>query len=246
MYFVTSDIHSYFTIFKKALNESGFDIKNPEHKLIICGDLFDRGSEAKELLKFLLSIPKERLILIRGNHEDLFDECLEQLEQRVNISSYHWSNGTVDTIAQLCNLNKYDLICGVYNYEKDIKSKLKKYYKLINNCLNYYELNNYIFVHGWIPQVRSYENVLKCNDDCWKVARWSNGMEWWYNGWKLKDKTIVCGHWHTSFANYKYHHRGSGEFEKDSDFGIFKDSGIIALDACTAFSHKCNILTLDI
>lgn len=61
----------------------------------------------------------------------------------------------------------------------------------------------------------------------------------------IENKTIVCGHWHTSFGNYNYHHKGSGEFEEDSDFGIFEDKGIIALDACTAFSKKVNILKLE-
>ena len=51
--FVVSDIHSFYSIFKKALDEKGFDINNENHRLIICGDLFDRAKEAKELLKEL-------------------------------------------------------------------------------------------------------------------------------------------------------------------------------------------------
>ena len=70
-------------------------------------------------------------------------------------------------------------------------------------------------------------------------------MEDWYNGWRFKDKIIVCGHWNTSFGNYKYHHIGSGEFQQDSSFEPFIDEGIIALDACTAYSKKINILVID-
>lgn len=44
-YFVTSDIHGFYTIFKKALKKAKFDINNKDHVLIICGDLFDRGEE---------------------------------------------------------------------------------------------------------------------------------------------------------------------------------------------------------
>lgn len=246
MYFVTSDIHSYYTIFKEALANAGFDIKNPEHKLIICGDLFDRGLEAKELLKFLLSIPKDRLILVKGNHEDLFEECLEQLKCRVNISQYHWSNGTLDTIGQLVGVNKYDLACGVYNYEKDIIPKLKNYYKLIKRAVDYYELGDYIFVHGWIPHVKQSEDLANCNEDSWKAARWENGIYDWHHGWKLDGKTIVCGHWHCSWGwsylrnKYKeFPQKNAKNFSKS--FEPFIDDGIIALDACTAYSGICNV-----
>jgi len=64
-YFVASDIHS-FTPCIKELNKTGFDLNNEEHILIICGDLFDRGSESLKLYEFIKSLPKERRILIRG------------------------------------------------------------------------------------------------------------------------------------------------------------------------------------
>jgi len=48
------------------LNKIGFDLNNEEHILIICGDLFDRGSESSKLYEFIKSLQKERRILIRG------------------------------------------------------------------------------------------------------------------------------------------------------------------------------------
>lgn len=65
-YFVASDIHSFYTPFVKELNKTSFDLNNEEHILIICGDLFDRGSESLKLYEFIKSLPKERRILIRG------------------------------------------------------------------------------------------------------------------------------------------------------------------------------------
>ena len=64
-YFVSSDIH-ILTPCIKELNKTGFDLNNEEHILIICGDLFDRGSESIKLYEFIKSLPKERRILIRG------------------------------------------------------------------------------------------------------------------------------------------------------------------------------------
>lgn len=38
--FVVSDVHSYFTEMKQALDKAGFDQNNPEHLFIGCGGLF--------------------------------------------------------------------------------------------------------------------------------------------------------------------------------------------------------------
>lgn len=45
-YFICSDVHGFYTEWMKALKEAGFDIENPNHKIIHCGDLLDRGEEA--------------------------------------------------------------------------------------------------------------------------------------------------------------------------------------------------------
>ena len=68
-YYVTADVHGYFSELNIALIEKGFyDDKTP-HKLIICGDLFDRGKEAFQLQKFILDLlSKDEIILIKGNH----------------------------------------------------------------------------------------------------------------------------------------------------------------------------------
>lgn len=41
-YFVISDIHIFYTEMMTSLISNGFDIKNPDYKVIICGDAFDR------------------------------------------------------------------------------------------------------------------------------------------------------------------------------------------------------------
>ena len=72
-YFVVSDIHSFFDEFKKAIDKAGFDPKDENHTLVICGDLFDRGRQPIELIRYLNhEVPRK--ILIRGNHEDLFED----------------------------------------------------------------------------------------------------------------------------------------------------------------------------
>lgn len=245
-YFITSDIHSFYTIFIEELLAKGFDPNNKDHILIICGDAFDRGNEANLLLDFLYDMHNQRrLIYIKGNHEDLLEDCLFQIEARVNISQHHWLNGTLDTVSQVSEINKYDIVCGVYDYKKDIEPKFKKYFELMKCALNYYEIKDYIFVHGWIPHIRNYENLKKCSADEWSYARWSNGISDWKSGWYYKDKTIVCGHWHVVEFNKNLHNTGSGKFDNKGDFLPFIDNGIIALDATTAFSKQINVIIIN-
>lgn len=254
-YFVASDIHSFFTIYYNTLLEKGFDINNPNHRLIICGDLFDRGKESKELLDFLLSLPEERLILIRGNHEDLLEDCLHQINQKVNISQHHWSNGTLDTISQLTETNKYDLVCGCYDIES-INYKLEKYFSLINRAVDYYELGDYIFVHGWVPYILQDTHdssgelsiiskpIIKLDAErfMWGHARWYNGMEEAARGIIIPGKTIVCGHFHTGWGHFNIHKEGETQYD---NFDIYFDKGVIALDTCTAYSNKVNIYVFE-
>ena len=77
-YYVVADTHGYYTELRHALQEAGFDEDKDPCKLVVCGDLFDRGQEATELQAYILQLMNEdRVILIRGNHEDLFCELVE-------------------------------------------------------------------------------------------------------------------------------------------------------------------------
>ena len=162
-YFVASDIHSFFSIFKKALDNNGWDINNSEHILIVLGDIFDRGDDTLKLYQFLRAIPKERRILIRGNHEYL----LKALVNRQKFYDHDISNGTLASLLQLNNFwydnfsIKYFLYAEPNGWDH-IYDCLNKCWnsKITKECLDwmfgdewvdYYELGNYIFTHAFIP-----------------------------------------------------------------------------------------------
>ena len=76
-YYVTADVHGYYSHLMTALTEAGYFEDTKPHKLIICGDLYDRGEEAVQLQSFILALlERDEVILIRGNHEDLADQLL--------------------------------------------------------------------------------------------------------------------------------------------------------------------------
>ena len=255
-YFVISDIHSFYDEMIISLNEAGYDKNNRNHVLISCGDLFDRGPNSLKCLEFINSIPNENKVLIRGNHEDLIEDIFE----RGYFRGYDYHNKTNETIKQISNQENYDLaIDFCRNY-----APLREY---LDSCINYFETEDYIFTHSWIPYKKNKNNVTYYDED-WRNAskesfyesRWGNPFDFWNAGLNKTGKTIVCGHWHTSYAHSKYHHYGN-EWEdnwiriwnqfysntpiKDTAcFNIFKDNGIIGLDACTAYSGKVNVLKL--
>ena len=84
-YFVVSDVHSFFSLLMQKLEEQGFDITNPCHKIILCGDGYDRGKEAKQMQDFLVSMMQQnRLIYVCGNHEDLLIDMVQELPNIVD------------------------------------------------------------------------------------------------------------------------------------------------------------------
>ena len=254
-YYVTTDVHSYFSELQTALDNQGFFNDQHPHKLIICGDLYDRGTESLQLQQFILDLlEKDQVILIRGNHEDLALNLLNNWHRGSYLEPHHHSNGTIDTLCQLTGTSVREL----YGNAKNVgRAFLQDPYiqKLIPAMMDYYETDHYIFVHGWIPciPISTDNNQMKygpisnwrnANTAAWDRARWINGMEAAHNGIIEPGKTIVCGHWHCSFGHSRYEHDGS-EFDNNSNFAPYYGDGIIALDACTPLSHKVNCITIE-
>ena len=99
-YYITADVHGFYTEFHKALDEAGYFTDPEPHKLIILGDIFDRGQEAVEMQRFILSLlEQDAVILVRGNHEDLYEEMIT-IDEGLPVR-HHKSNGTYGTALQL-------------------------------------------------------------------------------------------------------------------------------------------------
>ena len=244
-FFVVSDVHSYFSELLLALNNAGFDQNNPYHTLIVCGDYFDRGSQSLAVLSYLISL--ERKILIKGNHDDML---LELLVRKVP-SLVDDRNGTLGTVYQL-GRDK-----GVKTFEKFCDKAYERFKPFYDSMVDYFETENYIFVHSWIPLIRQ-DNLPKhyarnrkwafnedwrnASKESWEEARWGNPYELASRGFK-PDKTIVFGHWHTSWP--RAHFEGEDEFSANADFSIYYGDGYIGIDACTAHTGKVNVLVIE-
>lgn len=258
-YYVVADVHGFFTELKTALDEKGFFEDKEPHKLIICGDLLDRGNEALEIQSFVVDLlQKDEVILIRGNHEDLLVDLVENSEKWMTsavMTTHHWSNGTVDSVLQLTGKDLTSSI--LYPEGFTLKAKNTPFYKAILPAMkDYFETNKYIFIHGWIPctvlgrgtntaDTFMYESDWRNQPiEKWNKARWLNGMAAASKNVIEPNKTIVCGHWHTSYGHSILEGKCS-EFGRDADFSPYYGNGIIALDTCTAYSGKVNCIVID-
>lgn len=285
-YFLISDIHSFYEPMMEALKKAGFDETNKRHVLCVLGDVFDRGPDTIKVYEFLKGIPEERLILIRGNHEDLYEELLGKYFPQ----SHDFSNGTVKTFCHIANLGITDKDirggyierCFEFDFEKVFsetqrdweavveevkKSEITKWIKRKSLWKNFYEIDNYILTHSFIPLklredipddlrffVRNSAEALRYDPNWregpadWEEARWGNPIALYSEGLLKEEndngKVLVCGHWH-SFGFREVLDGVKYSDESEIDFSIYYSKDIVAIDACTALSGICNVMVID-
>ena len=263
-YFIVSDIHSFCSELKSALWKAGFNKRNKDHTLIVCGDVFDRGSETVELYKFLTSIPKKRCILIKGNHELLYEELLEKRFPE----SHDFSNYTVDTFGHIAGYSpeiltpEYWRKLGDVPHERirqawqeiltEVKQSPITAWLQSDRWKYWHEVGNYIFVHSFIP--------LK-NLDCMPAYYTYNRRFEYFKDWRetannfeLEDATWGCpyqqyldGYFKEEAANGKVlvcghwvvtdfrQHINNKKWSEDTS--IYKFENIIALD-CGVWKYR--------
>jgi len=235
--FVVSDIHGHYTLLKQTLDEAGFDDSREDHLFVCCGDLFDRGYENRLVYDFIRRLKHK--VLVRGNHDERLAEVL--LEKRVNrYDLYNGMENTLDEFFGVASIGGYgELRLPPHGR---MAGNLRR---LVESMVDYYETQNYVFVHGWIPTKigvsppQPKENWRKADARAWHSARFSEWMTFLGTPAILPDKTIVCGHRPTRLAFQKDPHRSP------ADSSIFYGDGMIAIDAGTVRSGRVNLLLLE-
>lgn len=225
-----SDVHGFYDEMMTALKEVNF---NPETDLFVnCGDAMDRGSQPRQVIEFLNRLPNK--VLIKGNHEQLMKDAIE----RKCFLSHDIHNGTANTAYDFCTKEN----AGLMNHAQ-ILGELRddpEYQKYMDLLVNYYETENYIFVHSWIPGGTDWRCAPQSK---WDKAMWGNPFDIASVVGNKTGKTIVHGHWHNSTGWWR---NGIGsKFGEDACFDIIEHDSCIGLDACTAFSRKVNVLVIE-
>ena len=189
--FVVSDIHDYYDLLMEALNRNGFDINNEDHRLIVCGDAFYSGPQPGELFVFLRELSeKGRLIFIYGNHDI---ELLDNLR--------------VKRFTRPANRRCAALIVRYLTQKTELSDD-----ELVSECENlgftrflsevpvwYYENEDYVFTHGFIPtEKKAYRPDWRdATEREWRTAaaRGDAMMLSMRYGISEPNRKIVCGHY---------------------------------------------------
>lgn len=129
MNYVISDVHGEYNLFIKLLRLIDF---GDDDRMIICGDLIDKGEASKKLLDFVQQ--HSNITLIVGNHEHDF---LEYCDSVMKGLGDHFDSDKVLTRLNSYYVNANDL----YQWD-DID--------YLESCKYYYENDDCICVHAGV------------------------------------------------------------------------------------------------
>lgn len=263
-YFAISDVHGHAKIMKRDLAKAGYDKDNPEHVLVVCGDIFDRGKEPLGVYEFLSSIPKERRILVNGNHEYLYRDLLlkdfpEDLDE---------GNGVTRTFSLIAGM-KYKCFFRKTAEAEDYWGKVLKavresevtaFMEDPSNWRDYYETESCVFVHAFVPVKQSdlfkddpwisamiSENEGKYDPDWrnadparWKAASWICPWQAFKKGGFKEDKKLVTGHRATEYYFY-----GLDGKQDMIECPLYDNGKLVGLDACTVLNKRVNVFMVE-
>ena len=169
--YVMSDLHGEYDKFIKMLTKISF---SDNDKLIIIGDIFDRGEKPLQILDYIIN--KDNIELLLGNHESMFIEAYNGY----GFKNWVYHNGGYTTFKALMKRgNKYMEMLYKYLEKLDIV-------KIVNN---------YILVHAGFYMPNNYKDLtidelLKCQSADYNL--WDRS--WIDNPKKLDNYTIITGH----------------------------------------------------
>lgn len=244
-YFVFSDVHGCLTELKKALNDVGFDMNNPEHMLLGLGDYFDRGSESKDVYEFLKEVQRlGKGFYLMGNHDEFFYNYLTGMSEGLFDFEYNGMWETVKSFTGLKGGKEQGFVLNEF-----ARDRINENYGVKNWIAKLplgFTLDNYVFTHAGLKY-----DIAK---DSWVVDCWakSNDFVKDFEG-EDTNKVYVFGHWHTFRLTGQFYkgHKGEkwtkAELEALTleDFKTFTYKNFIGLDGCTNSSKIVNVLVVE-
>lgn len=170
--YVMSDIHGHFDEFLSILNLIEF---KDEDTLYILGDIIDRGT--KSLLLFDYIISHKNIILLKGNHEELFENFY-----LTGNTSLWFDNGGNTTYTELLSKDDY-YIDTMYKYIRKLPTiKLIDNFILVHAELFYPEDYNEFTIYELIQKQYNNRKINLWGRDNIKIKN------------KLDDYIIISGH----------------------------------------------------
>ena len=241
--FATSDVHGYFSIWKQALDEAQINFEQGD-KLIVLGDLIDRGSESFECLQHALNLKNtynNQVEILMGNHEYMFLQVAEMMKQYEELcakeatfnekekqemetfltnfkaAKERWlKNGGEETLQ---SFHKH--IGGSNETETTLLaySYFEPYFKSVKD---YHIEDRFAFVHGGFVS-----NVPLAEQQLEKIV-WNREYEPFIAGEGLEDKIMIHGHTPVKYLD-------------ENAVGIYRGEHHIGIDGGVAIDRHLTI-----
>ncbi len=235
--YVIADIHGHFETFQRMLDLIGFS-ENDE--LILAGDYIDRGRQNLEMLRFITQCP-ENILLIKGNHDAEFAECIGILNAICKKNSMSPENRDDARKAyEIVNeaagdyFDYYGTIRELIMESGITLKELRGFAKVINEMPLYYRLTvnkmRYLVVHAGycedekLTQEQKEHFCLYARDEAYTIGG-------------ISDTTIIAGHTPTILPDefvytggdvFYYHDRQKNRRFYDIDCGCaYRESSTI-------------------
>ncbi len=258
--FFISDLHGYFDITIKSLQDAKWDETNPNHFLIVLGDIFDRAEQNVQIFEWLYRLTKEnKAIVTSGNHHKFLIDFLEDYVDDFN----YIHNGLNKTINSFLGTND-DLKEWIFNdkgqssideiwydWQKHARNKINhKYPELLSwlkSLPRYIETTNYIGVHASIDtKVNDWKSphCYRYNLVDWDALDFDDGS---FFGSSIvnTNKTVVVGHFGTYHLREMYNLPYDRHPNSQYNILIRNDKRVIAIDATTILSKQVNVLKIE-
>lgn len=174
--FIVGDVHGCFKEFLALLNEA--DYKSETHRLILVGDIINRGPFSLEMLKWVKTNGVE---MVCGNHEQAF---IKEVKRGGFLSP------------------------ALQKLKKDMSKDLSQWLEWLEALPFYIEAKNFLVVHaGLVPEEHpKYSDPhLLMNIRTWDGQGKDIKSEYnpaWYSFYKDK-KLVIYGHWASQGLNVR-------------------------------------------
>jgi serine/threonine protein phosphatase 1 len=239
MIYAMSDLHGFYREFHTRLNQLGnlhtVTDESGEDKLILLGDYIDEGDDSFKTLDLIFSFWRacpERVIVLRGNHENWFLDFLDGKEDTwLGADTNFKTSRTFLTKEQFEKVNEIALdgdAQNTYAFVREcIKDGHKKLIAWIRKLPYYYETEKQIFVHAGIDEEAG---------DLWK---WGTSNDYFVNKYPATTgkfyKDIIAGHIGTASISgdkdfHDIYYDGHSHYYIDGTVSASGDIPVLAYD----------------
>lgn len=216
---IIGDIHGCLPQLVKLLKK--IEVDQRRDRLIFLGDYIDRGPYAYETIMYIIELQKamgDRCIVLRGNHEEMMLEALQNHPASLNYCSLWEQNGGRETVASF----------------KKNGTQIFSVKPWLQSLKYYYEIDTFICVHAGID-----ERGLKYTSEDTLLWDRSVAEDGWYQG-----KLLICGHTPVLEVNYQDGMHQMKVIDSRKKHPL-PQTGVINLDTGCIFGYKLSAMVIE-